>query len=356
MLPFPPCAGFTQSLSRYCLWQTSMYHQRGNSGATSQPPDYTSQAGYNQTRGEYWDPAPYDAKPLYDDQDLNRMPGRDQTDSSRSIANGDQAPAPSRYLSSHETRKLAALNSAAAAAGAAGIGANSNAYRLDPLSSPAADSPSMYTDPYEFQSTAPPPNVMSTRPPNSFLDSDPFASNDRPLGGTTDLSRSDTLAPHDSISSYNVRLDDTTRNTRQNAYSENESLHYSANHAPYASGYTAGDRGTSFDERDYYNYSQHPYDTSGVDLPLKHHAGQMGYAEDEDDEAKQMKRGSAALFSNQMGATTAPDEESRDGLLTRFMGRDGQPSSADEKLQQRIERRKKGIGRQRWPFVSYIMG
>lgn len=246
----------------------------------------------------------------------------------------------------------------------AGVGANTNAYRLaPPATNIGADSPSMYTDPCEAFSTAPPPDrTGSAAARRSYLQHDPYAScpaadDDRPLAGPSFLDRADTLAPNDSISSYNVRVGRNTEPDRPMSYADpttHNALDYGA--APYANHYE--------DPSNYYahnsdrDYSHARYDTSGTGLPLKTHAGPMGYAEDEDDEAKQLKRGSAALWTNQMDAShpgASGDEEAKSGLLGKLSRSTSQRLAGEDKLRDQIERRRQGIGRQRYPYVSWIL-
>lgn len=241
----------------------------------------------------------------------------------------------------------------------AGVGANANAYRLaPPATNIGADSPSMYTDPYEAFSTAPPPDRRS------YLHHDPYDANDRALAGPSLLDRADTLAPGDSISSYNVRVGRNTEPDRApTAYADpfQEPVHH-AHHASHMSGPTAydnyDDAANFYGHNSAHGYGHAQYDTSGTDLPLKAHAGAMGYAEDEHDEAKQIRRGSAALWSNQMDAAHHPamaDEEAKSGLLGKLSRSAGGGPAGEDKLHDQIERRRQGIGRQRWPYVSWVV-
>ncbi|CBQ71853.1 conserved hypothetical protein [Sporisorium reilianum SRZ2] len=244
----------------------------------------------------------------------------------------------------------------------AGLGANSNAYRLaPPATNIGADSPSMYTDPYEAFSTAPPPAPHHTatagQQAHSYLQHDPYASEDRPLAGPSFLDRADTLAPNDSISSYNVRVGRNTEPDRPDTDTRAED----ALRAQHMQRDSVMDHYE--DPSTYYNQHQlHPddyahtrFDTSGTDLPLKPHAGPMGYAEDEYDEANQLKRGSAALWTNQMDAEHAADEEAKSGLLGKLSRSASRRLAGDEKLRDQIERRRQGIGRQRYPYLSWLV-
>ncbi|PWZ00619.1 rhomboid-domain-containing protein, partial [Testicularia cyperi] len=260
---------------------------------------------------------------------------------------------------------------------AAGRGANTNAYRLHaPATQLGVDSPSMYTDPYEAFSTAPPTNrnadmLASSHRPQSFLRSDPYLAHDdddRALGGPSNLDRADTLAPHDSISGYNVRIGRNTEPDIKHEFSDPRHS-YRPTSVYEHSQQTHGHFGSS---EDYYERERHEsaggfghaaYDTSGTDLPLKRHAGQMGYAEDEDDEVKQLnapahQRGSAPLWSNQMrdAPTRSPiEEELKSGLLGKLTGNNSRHLDRHDELRDRIEKRRQGIGRQRWPIISWVM-
>lgn len=264
-----------------------------------------------------------------------------QYDSSRSIADGD------RYDDGMHLTP-----------GAAGVGAGARAYggdESDYAAGPAADrttlsSPSMYTDPFEYSSTAPPPNVTSTRPPSSFLTCDPYARGN--TRGATNLARADTLRPNDSVSAYNVPAPSIVGGA---------AAHGMGAYTPYGN---AGGKYDSADvdpERDAYDYghAHGGYGESAADLPLTGHASGMGYAEDEEDEAKQLglahsgarDKDGATLFANQTGPPpprkSFEDEEDRNGLLGRLSRKDS--------VEAQIEKRRKGIGRQRWPFFSWLL-
>ncbi|CDS01170.1 uncharacterized protein SPSC_02890 [Sporisorium scitamineum] len=249
----------------------------------------------------------------------------------------------------------------------AGVGANSNAYRLAPPATHiGADSPSMYTDPYEAFSTAPPPpphHTAAAAQAHSYLQNDPYASEDRPLGGPSFLDRADTLAPNDSISSYNMRVGRNTEPDRPINYADTRAedalraQHMQRNSAAYPD--HCEDPSTHYKQHQlsHDDYGHARYDTSGTDLPLTNHAGPMGYAEDEYDEANQLKRGSAALWSNQMDGehATPADEEAKSGLLGKLTRSTSRRLAGEEKLRDQVERRRQGIGRQRWPYVSWVV-
>ncbi|SOV04408.1 uncharacterized protein UDID_02433 [Ustilago sp. UG-2017a] len=275
---------------------------------------------------------------------------------------------PSPYGNTEYDHVVEHITPATNSRNSADVGANANAYRLvPPATNIGADSPSMSTDPYEAFSTAPPPDrTGSAAACRSYLQHDPYATHtgaaaddDRPLAGPSFLDRADTLAPNDSISSYNVRVGQNTEPDRPMSYAEHNThsaLDYGAapctNHYEDASNYYAHQS-----DRD---YSHARHDTSGTDLPLKTHAGPMGYAEDEDDEAKQIKRGSAALWTNQMdpshpSGAAGHDEEAKSGLLGKLSRSTSRRLAGEDKLGDQIERRRQGIGRQRYPYISWVL-
>ena len=254
----------------------------------------------------------------------------------------------------------------------AGIGAGRNAYM-------APDTPSMYTDPYEYASTVAGPagnpkpttragaaNVVGTRPNTNFLDHDPYASQPQQI----QLNRSNTmntLGPADSVSAHNLhaRSQDLGTNGTFEEYNDDGYQEY-----PYRS------------SRDYHsrNYSHGGegdvgamYGASAASLPLKDHAGYMGYADDEDDEKRQRdhywnenskddweRQHPPSLFANNMQGPTVPrksaDEnvDDRRGLLAKMAG-DGVRPGWGGSLEEQIERRRRGIGRQKYPILSWIL-
>ncbi|CEH17674.1 Rhomboid family proteins [Ceraceosorus bombacis] len=213
-------------------------------------------------------------------------------DSSRAIANGGNlGPAP---------------HTAAAAAGGAGVGAGANAYLQEP------ETPSQYTDPFDqAHSDAPPVPAVPAPYGNQGYDYDDSYHADRGYGGH---------GYHASQAS----VDD-----------------FAAAHGAYGSSTQA--------------------------LPLRHHAGAMGYAEDEDDEYRQMRDGGGygyedksvaahgpALFSNAM----PPPPRGKDGDIEErgLLGRIGKVGAGwGGSVEEQIERRRKGVGRQRWPILSWIL-
>ncbi|KAK0553655.1 hypothetical protein OC845_001127 [Tilletia horrida] len=98
----------------------------------------------------------------------------------------------------------------------------------------------------------------------------------------------------------------------------------------------------------------HSQDFSTSNLPFKQYGAGMGYAEDEDDEARQLKDGShqphANLFSNQMGPDRSNQYE--DGADTT---RAGLLSKDNGKIEKQLERRRKGIYRQKYGILSFLL-
>lgn len=290
--------------------------------ALSEPPEYNSAIRFDGSRAGSF--------AVRDHQ----MP---YLDSNRAIANGEQD-------------------------NGAGIGAGRNAYM-------APDTPSMYTDPFEYTSnvgTRPAKgiaNVTATRPDPNFLNYDPQDLTYEAQGTQPDLQRNNTigtLGPNDSVSAYNIPARSRHLNSTENQYSNvyplgNQS--YETDHYYHDAGYSA-DHGT--------------YDASAPNLPLKDHAAYMGYADDEEDEKRQRdqywsdkdawdRQHPPSLFANNMQGPPVPQksidypEEDRRGLLNTLTGR-GSKAGWGGTVEDQIERRKKGMGRQRWPILSWILG
>lgn len=275
------------------------------------------------------------------------------------------------------------------------------------------DTPSQYTDPHEYAT------VVGAHTEPNFLAHDPYAQRAAAVGGgggDHELGRQGTIrtiAPSDSISAYNVparsrqvhplddyvsTVDDTRDLGRLNAQS----------HDSHAIGHAYGN---SFDfqntnDDDYaYNNPQDTYygdpsggnrggywqqggpsfDASRATLPLKDNAGFMGYADDEEDEKRrrdQYWNGASkgdwernnehppALFSNNMQGPPVPPhgyedgghaDDDRRGLLGSLMttGKGGSGPQAKAgwggSVEEQIERRRAGVGRQRWPMLSWLL-
>lgn len=275
-------------------------------------------------------------------------------------------------------------------AGGAGIGAGRNAYRQD-------SDPSLYTDPFEYASTAAGPprnvaNVTSTRPDPNFLDQDPYSHEDRPLNGDAMLARSNTLGtlgPNDSVSVQDmaragnrssvggaaplpVAKDDAREYdgipASQVGGARERGLDRYTPYGGYDDEYHAKDESRGYQDESYYGHQQ--YDESGASLPLKSYANPMGYADDEHDEARQRdqywqtkdegdyydRRHPPSLFANNLQGPVPPrkdmeDEEANKGLLGALKGKSGWGGT----LEEQIERRRRGLGRQKWPILSWIL-
>lgn len=140
-------------------------------------------------------------------------------------------------------------------------------------------------------------------------------------------------------------------------------------------GYRYGARDASRGYQDASYYGHNTYDESGASLPLKSHANAMGYADDEYDEARQRdqywqakeegdyysyedRRNPPSLFANNLQGPipqrkTLEDEEADRGLMGTLRGK-GQAGWGGT-LEEQIERRRKGLGRQRWPILSWLL-
>lgn len=249
----------------------------------------------------------------------------------------------------------------------AGIGAGRNAYM-------APDTPSMYTDPYEYASTVAGPaaqmgagmgtaNVMGTRPDPNFLEHDPYPSQ----AYHAQLDRSNTigtLGPADSISAHNLdaRSRDLGTFDTDPGYQGYDDYHN-------------GDYRASRISHDYHtsNGGHDHFDASRASLPLKDGAAYMGYADDEEDEKRQRdhywngdskddwdRRHPPSLFANAVQGPAVPrksveeHEDDRRGLLAALSG-NGVKAGWGGSLEEQIQRRQKGIGRQRWPILSWIL-
>lgn len=325
----------------------------------AQPPAYWSEQGHDA----------YD----YDDDDeavrrptskapLSLIPGG--LDSSRAIANGGEAQA-----------------------NGAGVGAGRNAYL-------APDTPSMYTDPYEYSSTVvggskrpAGANVVSTRPDANFLAHDPYGGGPTQEGGLERSNTVGTLGPGDSISAYNVNA--VSRNMgNAGGPRQQPSISYDAERyqtGPYSYG---GHQGPD-ESRDFYDPSYHghggyeasypdhgAYEGSRDDIPLRNYPGGMGYADDGYNDAKQREaywngderehneqKNPPSLFANNLQDPPLPRKsvedggEDRKGLLGAlpWASKEGTRAGWGGTLEDQIERRRKGVGRQRWPILTWLL-
>jgi hypothetical protein len=225
------------------------------------------------------------------------------------------------------------------------------------------------------------------------------------------LMRSDTLGPTDSVSQYQQPVFDSVdygdRDGEMEEYADPNGRSMRGGHQAQPSvGHSsqfhehAGHRYQNSmgrhaldpsmgDESFSTNYQHDPrgshgYDanTSAANLPLRGYAAGMGYAEDEEDEARQRHMGGYGddkpiLFSNHTKGLSTDDLDAYgnvkdgnmhghggpfNGLFHRGRGveqGEGPPGGAGPgyakgSLQEAIDKRRRGIGRQRWAPVSYL--
>ncbi|KAL9934270.1 hypothetical protein V8E36_006726 [Tilletia maclaganii] len=113
--------------------------------------------------------------------------------------------------------------------------------------------------------------------------------------------------------------------------------------------------------------------TSSANLPLNQHGASMGYAEDEEDEARQLKAygnaGPPGLFSNQAAGQAhdfgRADGFTRDDAATGaaagggLLGKLGRKSAGGQsdmsKVEQAVERRRTGVFRQRYGVLAVLL-
>ena len=320
----------------------------------------------------YWSEQAHDAYDYDDDDEAVRRPTSKAPlslipgglDSSRAIANGGEAQA-----------------------NGAGVGAGRNAYL-------APDTPSMYTDPYEYSSTVvggskrpAGANVVSTRPDANFLAHDPYGGGPTQGGGLERSNTVGTLGPGDSISAYNVNA--VSRNMGDaGGPRQQPSMSYDAERyqtGPYSYG---GHQGPD-ESRDFYDPSYHghggyeasypdhgAYEGSRDDIPLRNYPGGMGYADDGYNDAKQRdaywngderehneQKNPPSLFANNLQDPPLPRKsvedggEDRKGLLGAlpWASKEGTRAGWGGTLEDQIERRRKGVGRQRWPILTWLL-
>ncbi|CAO1634750.1 unnamed protein product [Sympodiomycopsis kandeliae] len=286
----------------------------------------------------------------------------------------------------------------------AGVGAGSNAYRRPS----EFDSPSVYTDPYEWQSNAGRSNANTVTPnPQAgpeYLDQDPYHGG-HAATGSQDLYRKDTLRPGDSISVCNVPAPVARGTTAHQGGSDyrhvNQHDDYYDEDADGYQSYNAGDRHNRQESSmsgagyaypmgaaaPYHFQNGSGYYPSGNGAPTH-----MDYADDEYDQDRRLKHasyyddyksqdghtysthdapntrggdygGGAApppgLFSNQMPMTMNDAEGAVNGKSTFEGHEDGSKRGLlgfkTDSLDDQIEKRRRGIGRQRWPIVSWVL-
>lgn len=292
--------------------------------------------------------------------------------------------------------------------GGAGVGAGSNAYRRPS----EFDSPSVYTDPYDWQSNGGHSTAYTVTPnpqaPSEFLDHDPYDGNRQrhTQQGSQDLYRKDTLRPGDSISVYNVPAP-APRATAGYAgggwagsdghgYAHNGGDDYdedgykaytdgrhnrqdtSMSGAGYAYPVTAAAPYTN--AADFYSYGNGPPpvtqrmdfadDEYDQDRRLKHASYYDDGGKDEygmQQHQQQQQQPPPGLFSNQMPMPGSDAEAAGGGGggggLSGKSGFDDHEDGSKrgllglkrDPLDTQIEKRRRGIGRQRWPIVSWIL-
>jgi hypothetical protein len=344
--------------------------QRFNSDRASLPPAYQSEQAY----GRGLD---------YDDEDEEEVIYRPHSRAPFSLMPGGVGSSRATANSGAQRQEQIRRDD-----NGAGIGAGSNAY-LTP------ETPSMYTDPYEYDtptiaggsSVLGDANILSNRPDATFLGFDPYSEGQTKR---TLLARSNTvgtLGPNDSVSAYNVNA--ISRNLEQETASKHThqrglSQQSAYDTRPYS--YAGHHQAHEADET-YYNAApygvQGSYDASGDDVPLKNYSAGMGYAEDDDYEMKERemywndylqrenydgKQQPPSLFANHnlqpdttmMKGDSLDDEEGREdgkGLLQAmpYGHKQGAKPGWGGTLEEQIRRRKRGVGRQRWPILTWLL-
>lgn len=328
--------------------------------------------------------------------------------------------------------------------GAAGRGAGSNAYSRRPSTIP--DTPSMYSDPYEYQSSAGHTAMTAAVAATPALAPYQDGTHEYPShnGGQTELSqvdeerieedayyrglmRKDTLRPGDSISAYNVPVASSRavpppmpsppHHRQMSQYGHAYSTSYDAvdaaqdgfrtyhngpmgpggeagSHLQYDSNATtapiyANDYGYHPDAKstshghghgpemtasDYYRYSTGaPYYSASNGAVHDSDAFPMGYANDEYEHDRQLKEehgyydhghayatvpNAPGLFSNQMADVGGGGGHTRN--KSNFeddeenVSKRGLRGLKKDSLHTQIEKRRRGIGRQRWPILTWI--
>ncbi|CAO1615195.1 unnamed protein product [Jaminaea pallidilutea] len=362
--------------------------------------------------------------PAYQSHSVPRTSDLDDYDQTEYVYDyhmGDQGAAQggSQYLAAPGIdRKDSRTAASAMRTGRAPPGAN-----LGRAPSAVSSVSSMYSDPYEPQSTLigcntprmplgqlPLPTVAQSDD-EDFLDHDPYGADTNNQKRQSQLERADTLRPGDSISEYQAPINHNVANVRpmsEYGHAYTTSMDGQAGPAPYmpASGrqaayaydpYAHGNEGeevgfqtyqarSSFDpdNKRASGYSHAAYDpyyqpgNNSMDVGRQYDYP-LGYADDEYDQDRQLKDssyyhsssapvhpavGAPGLFSNQMADT------GRDGLADSkaYNGDRGSFDPDDEagpskrgllgfrkdSLERQIEKRRRGIGRQRWPVVTWV--
>jgi membrane associated rhomboid family serine protease len=337
--------------------------------------------------GEEWDD-----QDLYDQQAIDQRAADDQPFDNYYSSKAAATPATNYSMATPATMTRGGGNGRFAGGGS---------------SMAAADTPSVYTNDFEWQSHhQQTPNLFS---PNvvagddNFLDSDPYS-----RGGDfqrqSQLLRNNTLQPGDSVSAYEVPI--PTPGVRGSAYSRapidplaygggvygdgDDSMTQGYQTYNNIAGSSAGNgaaasRGPYGHHAGQASMGQSLYDSSASGF-LKGNAAPMGYADDEDDEHRQLKDpsgsayyyndgqhlplgaapGTPGLLSNQMsmagggppgnglrssGKSVFDDE---DTAVTSYPLR-GLFGFTKDSLEVQIEKRRRGIGRQRWPILTWVL-
>ncbi|UZJ55332.1 hypothetical protein CBS101457_004652 [Exobasidium rhododendri] len=263
------------------------------------------------------------------------------------------------------------------------------------------DTPSMYSDPYECNSAVTggskksgSPNIPSNSHDIGHAPYDHYDSTGHNNRSTLTRNNSvGTLGPEDSISLYNV--DGVSRNLEQGDERNGRAVE-----RPLSQQERQEQQPTMYDQGAYNNYGDNledydktleyypvphqgyggygSYGQSSDEAPLKNYSAAMGYADNEDQEMKQREtywngypqdnffdqKHPPSLFANNLqGAPVLPrqgtDEsvEDRKGLLGALpWGRkEGAKTGWGGTLEEQIHRRRKGVGRQKWPILTWVL-
>ncbi|PWN18537.1 rhomboid-domain-containing protein, partial [Microstroma glucosiphilum] len=230
------------------------------------------------------------------------------------------------------------------------------------------DSPSVYTDPYEWQSHAG-FNTNATNTPNpnlsvvgydyaqdgqdgrGFLGSDPYASRGQTPKVGANLNRADTLLPGDSISAYKVPAPHPRSSLMMSAIPSQESgaaasyrdsISQRGSYSQQGVGYALPSQQAHGDDT---LHSRYDSTASGFDnqsptkstTALAHPPYPMAYADDEYDQNRQL--------TNEPDYYNAEEANTKKGLL----------GFKQDSLQSQIDKRRRGIGRQRWPIFTWVL-
>ncbi|CAO1624947.1 unnamed protein product [Parajaminaea phylloscopi] len=412
------------------------HDDQGNPQRASLPPAYDDDGHIAAFQGYPYTHAHHDSRndDGDDDDDLAEYLDSYATrDTHRTTAGGTGA----RFLTAPPPQDYRRRRSSATT----GLGAGLGTYGTRRPST-IPDTPSMYTDPHEYQSTAG-HTVMSgtiagtqvfaggnVRGQHEEYDHDDavdgnLVAPDRDRG----LLRKDTLRPGDSISAYNVPIagsrasedrvpplpsqylpnDARPKSHYGHAYSTSQdadnaagdgyyTYHRGATGDPQAHhrydssataaaapmynnndyGYTGAgagaDKAGPYTASDYYQYPSSAYPQHAKHESMGGYGYSMAYADDEHDQDRQMKEaggyydhgyahdaaaGPPGLFSNQMADVGAVSDGHGKGAFDdeydeEHMSKRGLLGFKKESLQTQIDKRARGIGRQKWPIVTWL--